>query len=166
MKQIGPSESSRHERTGRVALFANDLTPGNGPQLDPTRADIGCSAQDRDRRHRRQPARSVSSAYHLRKLDLAPHRGFVVLDQSPKPGGAWQFRWPSLTRSTVDGIHHLPELRLSEVMDTDATEVQASVAVPRYFAPYERTFDLPVYRPVTVKVVCDRGDRLRMETDH
>jgi hypothetical protein len=23
-----------------------------------------------------------------------PDRGFVVLDQAPQPGGAWQFRWP------------------------------------------------------------------------
>ena len=50
-------------------------------------------------------------------------------------------------------------------VDTDATEVEASVAVPRYFAAYEKAFDLPVYRPVKVTVVCDRGERLRIETD-
>jgi thioredoxin reductase len=37
--------------------------------------------------------------------------------------------------------------------------------VPRYFAAYEQAFALPVYRPVTVRVVCDRGDRLVVETD-
>ena len=46
-----------------------------------------------------------------------------------------------------------------------ATEVQAADAVPRYFAAYESAFELPVYRPVTVKVVCDRGDRFVIETD-
>lgn len=107
----------------------------------------------------------LSSAYHLKKRGLAPHRGFVVLDQSPEPGGAWQFRWPSLTLSTVNRIHDLPGMRFSEVVDTDATEVQASVAVPRYFAAYEKAFDLPIYRPVKVLVVCDRGERLRVETD-
>ena len=71
-----------------------------------------------------------------------------MLDQSPQPGGAWQFRWPSLRLSTVNRIHDLPGMRFSEAVDTDATEVEASVAVPRYFAAYEKAFDLPVYRPV------------------
>ena len=107
----------------------------------------------------------LSSAYHLKKRGLAPHRGFVVLDQSPEPGGAWQYRWPTLTLSTVNRIHDLPGMRFSEAVDTDATEVQASVAVPRYFAAYEKAFELPVYRPLKVSVVCDRGDRFRVESD-
>lgn len=107
----------------------------------------------------------LSAAYHLKKRGLAPHRGFVVLDQSPEPGGAWQYRWPSLTLSTVNRIHDLPGMRFSEAVDTDATEVKASIAVPRYFATYEKRFDLPVYRPLTVKVVCERDDRFRIETD-
>jgi cation diffusion facilitator CzcD-associated flavoprotein CzcO len=76
----------------------------------------------------------LASAYHLKKRGLAPERGFVVLDQSPQPGGAWQFRWPSLKLSTVNRIHDLPGMRFSNAVDTDATEVEASVAVPRYFA--------------------------------
>src|SRR5215207_4478585 len=107
----------------------------------------------------------LSSAYHLKKRGLAPDREFVVLDQPPQPGGAWQFRWPSLKLSTVNRIHDLPGMPFSEAVDTDATEVEASVAVPQYFAAYEQTFDLPVYRPVKVTVVCDRGERLRIETD-
>ena len=73
----------------------------------------------------------LSSAYHLKKRGLAPERGFVVLDQSPQPGGAWQFRWPSLKLSTANRIHDLPGMHFSEAVDTDATEVEASVAVPR-----------------------------------
>jgi thioredoxin reductase len=107
----------------------------------------------------------LSSAYHLKRRGLAPDRGFIVLDQSPQPGGAWQFRWPSLKLSTVNRIHDLPGMRFSEAVDTDATDVQASVAVPQYYAAYEQAFSLPVYRPVTVTVVCDRGERLRVETD-
>jgi hypothetical protein len=89
----------------------------------------------------------------------------VVFDQAPAPGGAWQFRWPSLTLSTVNRIHDLPGMRFSDAVETEAGEVQASVAVPRYFAAYEKAFGLPVYRPVRVKVVCERGGRLRIETD-
>ena len=106
----------------------------------------------------------LSSAYHLKKRGLEPGRGFVVLDGSPR-AGAWQFRWPSLKLSTVNRTHDLPGMRFSEAVDTDAAEVEASVAVPRYFAAYEKAFGLPVYRPVKVAVVCDRGGRLRIETD-
>jgi len=107
----------------------------------------------------------LSSAYHLKRRGLAPNRGFVVLDQSPNAGGAWQFRWPSLTLSTVNRIHDLPGMPFADTVDADATEVPAAVAVPRYYAAYEREFELPVYRPVKVRVVCDREGRLNIETD-
>ena len=107
----------------------------------------------------------LSSAYHLKRRGLEPNRGFVVLDGSPNAGGAWQFRWPSLTLSTVNRIHDLPGMPFSNAVDTGATDVAAAVAVPRYYAAYEKAFDLPVYRPVNVTVVCDRGDWLNVETD-
>jgi len=107
----------------------------------------------------------LSSAYHLKRRGLTPHRGFVVLDRSPNAGGAWQFRWPSLTLSTVNRIHDLPGMAFADAVDTTATEVQAAVAVPKYYAAYEKAFELPVYRPVKVIVVCDRGGRLNVETD-
>ncbi len=108
----------------------------------------------------------LSSAYHLRRLGLEPGRGSVTFDQSPEPGGAWQFRWPSLTLATANRIHDLPGLGFADVVDTGTSgEVQASVAVPRYYGAYEEAFDLRVQRPVKVNVVCDRGERIRVETD-
>lgn len=108
----------------------------------------------------------LSSAYHLRRRGLEPGRGFIVFDRSPEPGGAWQFRWPSLTLATANRIHDLPGLQFADVVETGASgEVQASVAVPRYYGAYEEAFDLRVQRPVSVKVVCDRGKRIRIETD-
>jgi len=107
----------------------------------------------------------LSSAYHLAKRGLGRERGFVVLDQSPQPGGAWQFRWPSLTLSTVNRIHDLPGMSFVDAIDTTQDQVEAAVAVPQYFAAYEKAFSLPVHRPVKVQVVCDRGGRLRVETD-
>lgn len=107
----------------------------------------------------------LSSAYHLKKLGLRQGKGFVVLDQSPQPGGAWQYRWPSLTLSTVNRVHDLPGLAFSETLDNDAPQVRANVAVPHYFEVYEKTFGIAVYRPVKVKVVCERDGRFRVETD-
>jgi glycine/D-amino acid oxidase-like deaminating enzyme len=107
----------------------------------------------------------LSSAYHLKRRGVEAGRGFVVLDQNPIPGGAWQHRWPSLTLSTVNRIHDLPGLSFAEAVADQAETVEAAVAVPKYFAAYEEQFGLPVYRPVTVKVVCERAGRFRIETD-
>jgi len=107
----------------------------------------------------------LSSAYHLQKLGLPQGRGFVVLDQSPLPGGAWQYRWPSLTLSTVNRVHDLPGLAFSDTLESDAVDVKASIAVPHYFEVYERTFGIRVFRPVKVRVVCEREGRFRIETD-
>ena len=88
----------------------------------------------------------LSSAYHLRRTGCAD---FVVLDADDGPGGAWQHRWPSLRLGAVHGIHDLPGLELAE---HDGARPAAEV-VPEYFARYERTFELPVLRPVRVRSV-------------
>ena len=106
----------------------------------------------------------LSTAYHLRQLGLVPGRDFLVLDAAPRPGGAWQYRWPSLTLSTVNRVHDLPGMSFAESAGGDDS-VQAAIAVPRYFAAYEQHFDLQVLRPAGVSVVCNRGTRLRVETD-
>ncbi|MGB3027179.1 NAD(P)-binding domain-containing protein [Paradevosia shaoguanensis] len=107
----------------------------------------------------------LSSAYHLKRRGLDVGRGFIVLDQSPQAGGAWQFRWPSLTLSTVNRIHDLPGMSFAETVGEGADEVEAAIAVPRYFAEYEKAFGLEVLRPTKVLAVCERAGRLRVETD-
>ncbi|MFC3704817.1 NAD(P)-binding domain-containing protein [Devosia honganensis] len=106
----------------------------------------------------------LSSAYHLRRLGLEPGRDFLVLDRAPQAGGAWQYRWPSLTLSTVNRVHDLPGMSFAETAGGDAS-VRAFIAVPQYYAAYEEHFDLKVLRPAGVSVVCDRGERLRIESD-
>ncbi|MGA9872170.1 MAG: NAD(P)-binding domain-containing protein [Rhodococcus sp. (in: high G+C Gram-positive bacteria)] len=106
----------------------------------------------------------LSAGYHLRRSGLEPGSGFVMLDRSPEPGGAWQYRWPSLTLSTVNGVHDLPGMAFADTLTGASPDgVVASEAVPRYFQAYEEKFDLQVRRPVTVTVVCDRDPRFRVE---
>ncbi|WP_437067180.1 NAD(P)-binding domain-containing protein [Streptomyces sp. enrichment culture] len=103
----------------------------------------------------------LSSAYHLRRTGLTPERDFVVLDHSPGPGGAWQFRWPSLTYGKVHGMHALPGM---ELVGADPERASSQV-ISEYFARYEQTFDLRVRRPVDVRAVRDGADgRLLVET--
>ena len=99
----------------------------------------------------------LSAAHHLRRTGLA----HIVLDANSAPGGAWQHRWPTLTMATVNGIRELPGV---PVPAADPAE-RASDAVPRYFADYERRFDLDVRRPVVVRSVTSVGDLLVAHTD-
>ena len=105
----------------------------------------------------------LSAAYHLRRAGLVAvgERGweraaatFVVLDDNPQAGGAWQHRWPGLTMADAHGVHELPGMPL---VVADPAE-PAAFAVPYYFAQYEDAFELRVQRPVRV-------DRVESETD-
>ncbi|ORT60827.1 NAD(P)-binding domain-containing protein [Streptomyces sp. CB03238] len=103
----------------------------------------------------------LSAAYHLRRTGLEPDRDFVVLDHAPRPGGAWQFRWPSLTYGRVHGMHALPGMDLT---GADAGRPSSEV-IGEYFARYEERFGLRVHRPVGVTAVRDgEGGRLLVET--
>nr|WP_202492796.1 NAD(P)-binding domain-containing protein [Streptomyces sp. SID7813] len=103
----------------------------------------------------------LAAAYHLRRTGFEPERDFVVLDHAPGPGGAWQFRWPSLTYGKVHGMHALPGMELT---GADPARPSAEV-VSGYFAEYERTFDLRVRRPVDVRAVREgTNGRLLVET--
>ncbi|MEU0123817.1 NAD(P)-binding domain-containing protein [Streptomyces albidoflavus] len=106
----------------------------------------------------------LSAAYHLRRSGMEPVEGpggFVVLDHAPRPGGAWQFRWPTLTYGRVHGMHALPGMEL-----TDADEARpSSEVIGAYFRAYEERFGLRVRRPVDVRAVREgEGGRLRVET--
>ncbi|MER7912278.1 NAD(P)-binding domain-containing protein [Streptomyces sp. NPDC096068] len=103
----------------------------------------------------------LSAAFHLRRTGLEPDRDFVVLDHAPRPGGAWQFRWPSLTYGKVHGMHALPGMELT---GADPSRPSSEV-IGAYFDAYERTFGLRVHRPVDVAAVREgEGGRLRVET--
>ena len=98
----------------------------------------------------------LSVGYHVRRRGLVPlgadtgaERTFVVLDQNPAPGGAWQHRWESLRMATVNGIHELPGMPVPALDPRESSRD----ALPPYFAEYERRFDLRVERPVTVRSV-------------
>ncbi|MEB8337222.1 NAD(P)/FAD-dependent oxidoreductase [Streptomyces endophyticus] len=103
----------------------------------------------------------LSAAYHLRRVGFEPEQDFVVLDHAPRPGGAWQFRWPSLTYGKVHGMHALPGMELT---GADPARPSSEV-ISGYFTSYEEAFDLRVRRPVDVRAVREgEGGRLLVET--
>ncbi|VTP96324.1 NAD(P)-binding domain-containing protein [Sphingobacterium daejeonense] len=107
----------------------------------------------------------LSAAYYLKKEGIEPGKGFVVLDDEIGAGGAWQHRWNSLTLSNVNGINDLPGMGFSEAVNKDDKELQANVALPQYYEKYEKTFELPVIRPIRVKEVTEKNGRFLIKTN-
>lgn len=112
----------------------------------------------------------IAAGYFLRRRGLeplprrrtavdAPGHGFVILDHSPSPGGAWQFRWPTLTLDNTNRIYQLPGMPFDET-----GTIRASTAMPRYFGEYEHRYDLDVRRPVHVRAVRPAPDGFTVET--
>jgi cation diffusion facilitator CzcD-associated flavoprotein CzcO len=112
----------------------------------------------------------LSAGYHLKRRgfgsalsDDSGERTFVVLDAAPAPGGAWRERWESLRMATVNGIFDLPGFPKPPLDPGEPSRT----AVPRYFAAFERTAELPIRRPVRVTTVRPGpGDTLIVESDH
>lgn len=84
----------------------------------------------------------------------ATDKTFVILDANPKPGGAWQHRWESLTMATVNGIFDLPDHPKPPIDPQEPSRI----AVPEYFARFEQQTALPVLRPVHVVSVTRADD--------
>ncbi|MGK2321442.1 FAD-dependent oxidoreductase [Gordonia rhizosphera] len=98
----------------------------------------------------------LSAAYFLQRFSLGDR--YQLLDHAPGPGGAWQFRWPTLTLDGTNHVHDLPEYGLVEALGHDSGVVAAASAVPEYFGKYEKRFGLRVHRPVDVTAVSYAGD--------
>jgi len=104
---------------------------------------------------------ALSAAYFLHRFGLGER--YQVLDHAPGPGGAWQFRWPSLTLATANRVHDLPGWGIVDALGLDCDHLPAAAAVPDYFGRYEARFGLNVHRPVHVRSVRRDGDGFRAE---
>ncbi|SEG89862.1 Predicted flavoprotein CzcO associated with the cation diffusion facilitator CzcD [Actinacidiphila yanglinensis] len=104
----------------------------------------------------------LSAGYFLTRAGLRSGTDFVVFDHSPGPGGAWQFRWPSLTYGKAHRVHALPGMEWAG----GDPDLPSSQVVGEYFRRYEEAFDLRVLRPADVIAVREgTGGRMRVETD-
>ncbi len=93
----------------------------------------------------------LSAGYFLRRRGLTGR--FTIVDHAPRPGGAWQFRWPTLTLAGANHVHDLPGYGLTEALGVECDEWPAASAVPDYFERYEKRFELDVRRPAHVTAV-------------
>lgn len=104
----------------------------------------------------------LAAGYHLHRLarDAARGRGgpapsFAILDAADGPGGAWSRYWDSLALFSPAETSSLPGWRMPAWQGPGTPSADHVVA---YLAEYERRYELPVHRPVTVLEVADAPD--------
>jgi len=100
----------------------------------------------------------LAAGYFLRRAGV----DFVVLDREEAPGGAWQHGWDSLHLFSPAPFSTLPGWWMPP--EPGRTFPTAAHTV-RYLADYEKRYELPVRRPVTVRGVHRETGGLRVDTD-
>ncbi|MEU4326795.1 ArsO family NAD(P)H-dependent flavin-containing monooxygenase [Nonomuraea dietziae] len=100
----------------------------------------------------------LAAGYYLRRAKA----DFVILDAQDRPGGAWQHAWPSLRLFSPAQYSSLPGRMMPAPSGGGYPSADDTVA---YLADYERRYELPVIRPVTVHAVRRGDERLLVETD-
>ncbi|MFC4111064.1 ArsO family NAD(P)H-dependent flavin-containing monooxygenase [Nonomuraea zeae] len=101
----------------------------------------------------------LAAGYYLRRA----RADFVILDAQDSAGGAWRHAWDSLRLFSPAQYSSLPGRMMPIPPGGGYPSAADTVA---YLADYERRYELPVLRPVTVHAV-RRGDgHLLAETGH
>lgn len=104
---------------------------------------------------------ALALGFYLRRTELR----FVILDDQPAPGGAWQNTWQSLGLFSPERWSSLPGWMMPRAAEAGDDEYPTRGAVIQYLADYEQRYALPLVRPVHVDAVreggalgtCDRG---------
>lgn len=85
----------------------------------------------------------LAAGYYLRRAGA----DFAILDGGARPGGSWGEYWDSLRLFSPAAHSMLPGWWMPE---EEGREYPSARHVAGYLAAYERRYDLPVRRPVTV----------------
>ena len=92
----------------------------------------------------------LAVGYYLRRAKL----DFIILDNQPRSGGAWQNFWPSLRLFSPASVSSLPGRMMTSAKDDSSPYLED---VLNYFDNYEKHYKLPIYRPFEVQSV-ERDD--------
>jgi len=98
----------------------------------------------------------LATGYYLRRTGLS----FVLLDEQPAPGGAWQHGWDSLHLFSPAEQSSLP----GWLMPRSREAYPHRDEVIDYLRQYELKYHLPVERPVSVPAVEREGGYFRVRT--
>lgn len=99
----------------------------------------------------------LAAGYFLRRSGLS----YVILDSERHPGGAWQHAWDSLHLFSPATWSSLPGWPMPSVRNGNPSRNE----VIDYLEQYERRYQLPVVRPVSVTGVIRSGAGYVVHTD-
>ena len=91
----------------------------------------------------------LSTAYFLKRKNIP----FIILDDQPQPGGAWQHAWESLRLFSPNSWSSLSGWMMPVTEQTYPTRNE----VIDYLTAYEQRYHFPVVRPVHVERVENKG---------
>ncbi|MDR3476999.1 MAG: ArsO family NAD(P)H-dependent flavin-containing monooxygenase [Gammaproteobacteria bacterium] len=100
----------------------------------------------------------LAVGYFLRRTDL----GFVILDNQVEPGGAWLHAWRSLQLFSPGDYSSLPGWGFPKTKKSYPEREE----VIEYLREYEKRYDFPVKRSVSVQSVTRMSSGLLIETNH
>ncbi|MET4107686.1 ArsO family NAD(P)H-dependent flavin-containing monooxygenase [Hymenobacter sp. UYP22] len=100
----------------------------------------------------------LAAGYFLRRSGLS----YVLLDEQPAPGGAWQHGWDSLRLFSPADASSLPGWLMPRPADDTYPTRDAVVG---YLQHYEQRYQLPVERPVRVESVQQLPSGFLVRTD-
>ncbi|QCP52423.1 NAD(P)/FAD-dependent oxidoreductase [Trinickia violacea] len=100
---------------------------------------------------------ALAAAYFLRRAGIS----YMVLDDQPAAGGAWQHTWDSLHLFSPAQWSSLP----GWLMPPASEQYPSRDHVLRYLTEYEKRYEIPVQRPVDVTSVARRDAGLLVSTD-
>ncbi|GAA4447183.1 ArsO family NAD(P)H-dependent flavin-containing monooxygenase [Nibrella saemangeumensis] len=99
----------------------------------------------------------LATAYHLRRYTS----NYLILDNQPQPGGAWQHGWDSLRLFSPAEASSLPGWLMPSAQEGFPTRLE----VITYLTQYEKRYNLPVLRPVQVETVEHHEDMFVLHTN-
>ncbi len=99
----------------------------------------------------------LAIAYYLRRAGL----DFVILDDNPGPGGAWQHTWNSLRLFSPAEYSSLPGWMMP---NNQSGEFPGRDDVISYLTRYEQRYGFAIERPMQVKAVEPAGDSLKLSS--
>src|SRR5690606_22945429 len=94
------------------------------------------------------------TAYFLKRKNIP----FIILDDQPQPGGAWQHAWESLRLFSPNSWSSLSGWMMPATEQTYPTRNE----VIDYLTAYEQRYHFPVVRPVHVDRVENQGTSLEV----
>jgi putative flavoprotein involved in K+ transport len=102
----------------------------------------------------------LAVGYYLRRAGYS----FALLDDQPRPGGAWPHGWDALHLFSPAEANSLPGWPMPRPAP-GGPEFPPRDAVVAYLTDYERRYALPVHRPVRVAAVARAGAGFVVATD-